>query len=254
MKRQVPDFNNPPLKENYGPLIPFTVVMAMLAVLVIRAVSYGEGVSRFPEDEGIVVPARPRVVQPQPPTPLEPGVLRNYDYVTEHKADWRAAEKQFVTAVREWQQGDMCNREFFLIADRVSPRFQAGLPSDLVEKMERRGWQPLYYDLRKLDSEPWGPSCNNPECRWCCANDPEHLVKFLARVEHRKEYYRQLEQARRTNRGLPPVKEKPQEEVVPARKPDLIPIPAPDLKPEPDPEKEQKPKPKRRTPRNTASL
>ena len=211
-----------------------------------QALGYAEGVGSN-EDEGAPTAAevrakresyrqqggeivRPRQVpNPEPPTPLDPAILRNYDYVTEHQKDWRAAEAEFAQAAQEWMQGRKCSIEFFKIADRCSPRFQNGIPRDIYEKMQNCGWRSLYYELKPLPSEGFTPYCNNPECKHCQANDPEHITKILRRVEYRRRGWMIEDKLRHQLQEL-----KPEPEIVPARRPKLEPVPDPENKPQED--------------------
>ena len=155
--------------------------------------------------------------QAQPPTELEPGILQNYEYVHEHRDGWRNAETQFKEQLVSWQSGKLCGPQFFAIADQCSPKFQMGLPDNLIEKMRDAGWQPLYWELKPLPDEGLSPYCNDPECGWCIAHCSNHAVKILARVEQQKIRYASRTWSSRTEvRGF------------------LVPIPVPSLFPEPE--------------------
>lgn len=189
-------------------------------------------------DSEIVRPRAVPATEPITPTPLDPGVMRNYDYVTEHKKDWRAAEKEFPGAYENWRARKMCSVEFFKIADRCSPKFQNGIPNDMYSVMHGCGWRSLYFELKPLPEEGFKPYCNDPECAWCCANDKQHIEKIQARVKRRQADW--AEQDKKSGEPFEPV----EPEIVKPRH--LVPVP--------DPMQEPQQKPKRKRGRDNTAL
>ena len=174
-------------------------VLCLLA-LCLSAMVYAEGVAPQQEDEWLrekdaeyrarkLVPVPDPVASPpqiQPPTPLDPEILANYDYVNAHKKAWRAAESEFKEKYPKWWAGDVCSPELFEVADRCSIGYLDRLPRDMLQAMKDKGWAATKVNLAPLPRERGKPYCNDPECAHCLKTDPKHITKILQRLKRRE--------------------------------------------------------------------